>query len=757
MLPNSLSAVLGATLCSVLPVLPDRGLLAVLGATACLACCRRSTRIVAAGLAGFIGFAVAAGSALDQRLAPSLHRTKIEFVAQVIDFPKASDQKISLLVATKDPRLPARLRLSWYRAGATPRLGEYWQFAARVRRPRGTRNPGGFDYEGWLHRERIGATGYVLAAQRVEGRGPTRLQLARQRAALRITALLPAGDARAALLAIALGTRQDISSSAWERYASTGTSHLMAISGLHVGLAAAGATLLLWAVGGLLFPFGNIRDRALLAAIAVAALYAALSGLAVPAQRALLMTTCATGYLLARRPKRPNEVLAMTALCVLIVDPLAILSPGFLLSFGAVAILLQASRLSVAHRRPGVMWASAAALRELTRLQAFLLLGMLPFTALTFSRTAWLAPLANLIALPLFSVVTVPAALGGLTLGGPLAALGDGLLWLAWHSLRFVHVVIDTLAALPAASVKLAQSRGIAIVCLLLPPLWVLLPQGFPGRHLAWLAFVAVLIYLPPRPPVGCVDLYTLDVGQGLAAVVRTRHHTLLYDTGPAYTGGSSSAERVVLPFLASIGVSEIDALIVSHADKDHAGGVSDLLGNLQVKKVLAGELLPAVAKQRPCRIGQHWRWDGVEFNMLHPTLPSAGNDSSCVLQIDAGGTRALLTGDIESRVERSLLRANLLGQATLVQVPHHGSATSSSEAFVARLGAEVGIVSSGFENRWGFPKGDVVARWRGAGTRLLSTATGGAIAHRLCANGGLNLLGEYRKDARRYWHDDDF
>lgn len=755
MLPFCLSAIAGAVICSQLAALPSNHVLLLAVLTAGLLLRRPAGQCVAALLCGFAFFGWSAASALEQRLARDLHRTNLRFTAEIIDFPKVKDGNLSLLVRTRDGRLPARMRLSWYRTRVSPRLGETWDFTARLSRPRGARNPGGFDYEGWLHRERIGASGYILSGQPMPPGKVSPFVWLRLHAADRMVSLLPEDAARAALLAIAIGARQDITAASWERYAATGTTHLMAISGLHVGLAATATALFAWFVSGVLCPSGNLRDRALLLAAPVAALYAAVSGFGIPSRRAVLMTVCVVCSLLLRRTHRAPDTLAIVAIIVLLADPLALLSPGFLLSFAAVAVLIQVGAERRGHHPPGarvMLW-----FRELGHLQAALLFGLLPLTALLFARTAWLAPVANLLVLPLFSCVTVPAALLGLILDGPLAAAGDLLLRLAWLSLRATHWLIDGLAAIPGSRLPLPALSGAARALLVIPVLW-LLPAGVPGRRLAILSFAALLLYRPPPPPDGCVELQALDVGQGLAVFLRTREHTLLYDTGPAYPGGSSSAERVVLPFLNSRRVRALDALVVSHADQDHAGGASYLLDALPVGHVLAGETLPDDRAQLACNAGQRWLWDDVQFDVLYPATGSAGggNNSSCVLRVRAGRASILLTGDIEASAERALLHAGVIHNTSLVLVPHHGSRTSSTAAFVNALQAEVAIVSAGFENRWGFPKADVVARWTAAGSRLMNTAESGAISFRACADGELTLLGEYRRQAQRYWHEAD-
>ncbi|MCB1845623.1 MAG: DNA internalization-related competence protein ComEC/Rec2, partial [Halioglobus sp.] len=311
---------------------------------------------------------------------------------------------------------------------------------------------------------------------------------------------------------------------------------------------------------------------------------------------------------------------------------------------------------------------------------------------------------------------------------------------------------------LPGANLSLPVLPGSVSLILWLPALWVLLPRGCPGRYVAWLALAAVVLYRPPAPPKDCVDIYTLDVGQGLASVIRTRSRALLFDTGPAYRNGGNSAEYVILPFLQSQAIRRLDMLVVSHSDQDHAGGVTSVLAALPVAGLLSGETLNTGGVGAACVAGQTWRWDGVDFALLSPEHGSGftGNNASCVLAVSAGDSSLLLTGDIERPAEQRLSRCGRLRPVKLVHVPHHGSATSSSAAFVDALQADVAVVSAGYGNRWGFPKESVVTRWRQAGATVLNTAESGAIQHRLCRNAGITLQREYRRSAARYWHDID-
>ena len=436
--------------------LPTTNLLLAAGTAVALAlACRR--RVFALLPLGLVLVTIDAQSVIEQRLDPLQAGKDIELIARIADFPQSRAGVLRLLVVPLNAGgLPSHIRLSWLDVADSPQMGECWQLTVRLRRPRGFSNPGGFDYEGWLFRQRIGATGYVRAGSRLDtcshATGPRSW---RASLAGRMTDLLPADDARAVLLAVTVGARHDISTAQWQRYAVTGTSHLMAISGMHVGLAAGACYLVCLAALGCTRGRGNHRVVAAAIALLFATAYASLSGFAVPARRAWTMLALATIAIISRRQAAPGHFFAGVVLVVAATAPLDVLSPGFQLSFAAVAILIV-----LALRRPVLRGRSLPArgmhaIASLTALQLALLLGLFPLTATWFARTAWLAPGVNLVVLPVFNLVSVPAALLGLLLDGPFAAAGDSLLWLAWRSLGLVLRVIDTAAGVPRSGLPL--------------------------------------------------------------------------------------------------------------------------------------------------------------------------------------------------------------------------------------------------------------------------------------------------------------
>ena len=359
--------------------------------------------------------------------------------------------------------------------------------------------------------------------------------------------------------------------------------------------------------------------------------------------------------------------------------------------------------------------------------------------------------------MPLFSVLTVPLALIGIAFAGPLAVVGDVALRGSAASIELLQWLVECAVAIPFGAVTTTSLDVAGGFCLGSVSAWVLLPRGWPGRHVALLASLALVTQKVDGPPDACVDVRMLDVGQGLAVVLRTRQRTMLYDTAAAYPGGSDMATRVVLPYLAAQGITRIDSLVVSHSDIDHAGGVVPLLAGIDVAQLLAGEpdLLTA-GSASGCETGQSWTWDGVAFRVLHPDANSsyAGNDASCVILVAAGDARLLLTGDIESAVERTLFIPGGPGVVDAVFVPHHGSGTSSSIGLTGAVSAQVALVSAGYRNRWGLPHPDVVRRWRDAGATVLVTAHEGAVGVRICDKEGIVQLSRNRPQRRRVWHE---
>ena len=715
----------------------------------------RRVRWVACLLLGFTLFLQSGLGIIGARLDPQFAGDSILAEVRVVDFPEINGATASLLIEpVADARLPARSRVTWFEPPNVPKIGDVWQLELRLRRPRGSSNPGGFSLENWMFRERMHASGYVVSGKRnqfLRDGELSAIDASRRDFVMRLEA--STGTAAPVLAAISTGTRHLLSREQWDRYAKTGTSHLMAISGLHIGLAAAAAFASLLLLSGVVRLPGNGLDIAAVGSVAAATVYALFSGFAVPSQRALWMLVLGALTLLGRRRARPDRILAIVAMTVFITDPVSIMAPGFGLSFCAVAALLWFGRQ---YFRPVV----GRPLRQLAGMQLALLFGLMPLTVLMFQRAALVAPFTNMLLVPLFSFITVPVTLLSMLVAPVWNSAANALLWIAASSVALAERFIATIAKHSVADTPIAGVDGFSGqvgLFVLLPALWLILPRAWPGRWLALLAVAALLLHKPGSPPTGCVDAHFLDIGQGLAVVVQSHEHVLVFDTGASYRSGGSAAEKTLIPFLRYRAIDSIDWLVVSHADDDHAGGVAALVANIGVDKILAGESLPALQREfAACSAGQRWAVDGIVFEILHPASGSArtGNDTSCVLLIQAGEYRVLLSGDIEAQGERQFLARWPYDTADVVLIPHHGSLTSSSPAFVNRLRPAIAVASAGYGNRWGFPKEAVIRRWEGAGASVWDTASSGAISLRVCQKGGISQLRRERQQQRRFWHD---
>ena len=518
---------------------------------------------------------------LDRRFAGDSMRVTV----RVADFPSVNSGTTSLkLTPIADIRLPPAVRVTWFEPPVTLALGDVWELELKLKRPRGAANPGGFDVERWMFRERLYASGYVVPGKRNRLlRSGVLSPIDRIRARV-VRALQAVPDSHAVLSAVSVGTRHAILQPQWERYAASGTSHLMAISGLHVGLAALISGVVIYILSVLIGNRGNHVRAATLGGGLFAITYTLVSGMAIPAQRASLMLLMAAIALIAARPVRLSYVLALVAITVYLSDPLSIMAPGFILSFGAVAVL-RFSGLCFQPSRNRI-----ARVQQLWMAQLGLLFGLTPLTTTLFSRVSLIAPMVNSIVVPLFSILAVPAILAGTLAVAFDLGFADSLFRIASIGVKAVEQVIDIAVMFTVADITIEHQSGVQNLIAWLAVLWLLLPRGWPGRLLAPLALFCLAVHTASSPRQGCADVAVLDVGQGQAVIVRTARRVLLYDTGPAYRSGGTAADNVILPYLDYMGIRRIDWLVVSHADLDHAGGVRTLRNALEIEQVLVGE-----------------------------------------------------------------------------------------------------------------------------------------------------------------------
>lgn len=715
-----------------------------------------------------LGWAWAAGWA-HWRLADALpaewEGRDVEVVGVVADLPQRFENGLRFAFAVEESAapLPRRIALSWYRhadAAETvedgeaappgvlpwPRAGERWRFVVRLKRPHGNLNPHGFDYEGWLFERGIRASGYVrksaLTARWDAGAGGVANTVGRLREAARarIQDAL-AGQPHAGIVAaLAIGDQQAIPAEQWRLFAATGITHLMSISGLHVtmvgGLAAWLASLL-WRRSARLPLLWPAQKAAAVAGLAGAFGYALLAGFGVPAQRTLYMLAVVVAALLSGRAMAASQVLGAALVLVLLLDPWAVLAAGFWLSFGAVALLFY-----VADGRPRLAgW---------LRAQWAMTLGLLPLLLALFQQFSLVSPLANALAIPLVSLLVTPLALLGCL---------PGFVWaldLAYGLLAPLMDFLGWLAGWPGAVWQQHAPPPWAVPLALLGAAWLLLPRGFPARWLGGMLFLPLFLVPPERPAPGAFALTVLDVGQGQAVHVRTASHDLMFDAGPDFGGAADAGSRILVPYLRAAGVTRLDRLVVSHADRDHAGGAASLLAAVPVAATLSSLEKSALAG-RYCADGEGWEWDGVRFSILHPAPADYGrklptNALSCVLKIEGAHGAALIPGDVEGRAEAELLaRHGADLRADVLVAPHHGGRRTATPEFVAAVGAREVLFPVGYRNRFGHPHPEAQARFAAAGARLHRTDAHGAL--RVTLDGQGVLVRHERETRRRYWH----
>ncbi len=710
---------------------------------------------------GFLWALLHAHMLMQNGIADDLQGKDIYVEGVVVSLPEqtAMRAKFELLVERMELNgieqpAPGRVRISWYRFAPKIVAGDRWGLMVRLKRPHGFANPGGFDYEGWLFQRGIRASGYVRKSERnrllgVEG-GLVSMQRWRQHIRDSINEVSAKQQGKALLNGLVVGDRSGIRQQQWQLFARTGTNHLIAISGLHIGIVFGLIFFIMrrvWTLSNILPLLLPAQQAGAILGLVAAMVYAAMAGFAISTQRALIMLLVfVVGYLL-RRPPRPSRALATALLIVVIWDPLAALSAGFWLSFTAVAAIF----FGFAGRVGKIGW-----LQQWSRVQWMIALGLAPVLLSMSFQVSLLAPLINMLVVPLFSFVIVPLALVTVLLLFLLEPLGVQMVqliswmlasWMEWlDSLSDIPFIVWSAPALPAWVWPYAL---IGVVMLLSP-------RGLPARWLGIMFLTPVLLVRPQAPENGAVNITVLDVGQGLAVAVSTTQHTILYDLGPKFSDEFNAGSAVVLPFLRSFGIDRVDLLILSNGDMDHSGGLSGILEQVEIGPVVSGEPQRLKVNASICSAGDSWSWDGVSFKILHPESDSRwqGNNSSCVLKIEAAGRSMLIPGDIEKVVERQLLRDEMVDlRSDLVIVPHHGSKSSSSAAFAREVSPKYAIVSTGYRNRYGFPNSMVVDRWRSVGAKVLNTAELGAIELKIEANGTISAPSYHRKLKLRYWH----
>lgn len=768
-------------------------------------------KIIGGVLIGWSWASMIALHGLAQQLAPELEERDIAVSGVITSLPSQVDfgQRFQFQIESvlapgvSLDQLPEKVMLSWYdghlqTASATffpLHPGERWQLNIRLRRPHGLANPHGFDYEVWLLEQGIGATGSVRLDKEEQSKIHTKNQRLNKfvfsinnaiewsRGVLRerIMNALPGQPYAPIIVALVIGDQNAIAQNDWKVVTRTGISHLIAISGLHIAMVsgmAAGIMFYLWRHSlftryplPLLLP---AQKAAALCAVLVALLYVALAGCGVPAQRTFIMIGVVAASMWLNRKISASHVLFFALGLVLLIDPWAVLWPGFWLSFSAVGFIFYASQgrhdiptiksnlivpIPVAKSRFRQI---ARRFRQASITQYAITLGLLPLTLLLFNQISLISPIANAIAIPLVSLLVTPLSLIASVIPDPI---GSTILLISHQILVYLFVGLAWLSEFSWAVWRAPRPDIWIFICALIGTFWCLAPKGWPLRWMGLIAWLPLCANSSVFPKDSTFNVTAFDVGQGMALLIETAHHRMLYDTGPAYSPKSDAGGRVLYPYLAVRGIESLDGLMVSHNDADHSGGAMTLLQQIKFDWVtssldLESRLVQAANQQSHhirCLAGQQWIWDGVQFEILHPSPSIYGSDKwkpnakSCILKITNGRQAILLAGDIEAVQEDELVNSvpEKLS-STVLLAPHHGSGTSSTPAFLHTVHPQIALFQLGYHNRYHHPKSEVWQRYAELGITRLRNDQAGAITLNFADDVSFE---EYRQSHARYWY----
>lgn len=696
---------------------------------------------------------------LDHRLSNELDNKRLLIAGEVINIPRFEDGRAKFLFkphkTSAGMKLPSRIRLSWQEAPGQLAPGQQWQLKLKLRRPHGFQNPGAFDYERWLLVQGIGATGYVIDDEqnRRIGKRLFSIHHYRYQISRHLQQICDSCQYSGLIEALAIGYRGHLDEEQRRLLQQSGSAHLIAISGLHIGIIAGvfyALGIVLW--NRVIYRSGITRRQfALTLACSAALSYSLLSGFELPAQRAMLMLSVLFLLHGLRLPVHLFHSVITSMLLVLMITPLSVLSASFWLTFCALMVIVFGAWL---------MQGQTSRWKQLVFIQWLFAWLFMPMSIAIFGQVHSASLLANLVAVPLVSLIIVP-----------LNFLLLVLFWLPEEWLQWLYHQLDGLLHLLMAYLQWLDDIGLQALPLANVELWklvllaavlaiFLLPRGiFAGRR--YLAVLPLILVWPQqRPQTGQLLMAVLDVGMGTSIVIQTRHHSLIYDFGPGNAYSYSLGKWAVLPYLQYHGIRQVDRIILSHADQDHAGGFYAVEQRFSDTTLYTGTVAE-IRKRFPdhrqiidCHQASGWRWDGVDFEFLSAGIKTSDseNNRSCVLRISTGQQSLLITGDIEKRQEFRLLSGSQGRlEADILVAPHHGSMTSSSPAFVKAVSASAVIFTSGYRNRWGFPRPTVVDRYETSGARLYRTDEDGAILVN-CDLQGCDLS-RYRQRKQRIWY----
>ncbi len=784
--------------------LPSPAMMLTLAAFSLVLCglvrmCRKPTAkttifFIAGAMFGHVWAAGFAHYYLADELSRELEGKDIIVIGTITSLPHRFERGVRFNFAVEQAQtteknlvnLPSRIALSWYSGQGSKsrstldavRPGERWQLTVRLRRPHGNANPHGFDYEAWLLDQRLRATGYVRPDARAENKN-MRLEsfvpgvrnfVEHVRYVLRekISETLAGKKYAGIVVALVVGDQRGIEHADWEVFNRSGIGHLISISGLHITMIAGLFAALVSGLWRRSFFTGSqlplllpAQKAAALAGSFAALFYVALAGFGIPAQRTLYMLAVVAAALWYGRIASVSSVLCIALGLVVLLDPWAVLWPGFWLSFSAVAIILFVSTgraPTPSADRSGLYRSRLADLSMAARLQLAITLGLVPLTMLLFGQVSLVSPVANAVAIPLISFLVTPLCLIGSFLPW---SWGDVLLKVSHALIEWLAELLTILSDFSFAVWSAPVPEAWMFVSALLGTAWLLMPRGWPVRWLGMLAWTPLLLNAPVHPGKGEMWVTAFDVGQGTAVLIETEGHRMLYDTGPFYTSEANGGSRVIVPYLRARGIAALDAVMISHSDNDHSGGAMSVFDEIDVRNTFSSLALDSAIVQRApghrrCQSGQAWSWDGVQFEVLFPGPESyirenaKPNTRSCTLKVTLGEYALLLPGDIEAAQERALISAGVQKlSASVLLAPHHGSGTSSTLPFLNAVSPKMAVFQVGYRNRYRHPKEEVLKRYRELGIERFRSDDSGAIFMRF--GQGIEVS-EYRKEYPRYW-----
>jgi competence protein ComEC len=754
----ALAFFLGDLLLQTFSHLPSKGIIVSLLIASCIIwmILSKHTRWCYLPIAFVLGFAFSAWyaqSLLAWSLPKELEGRPILITGYIHSLPTTDLFGTRFVFALENKTL---VRLSWRKVNQPLRVGEKRRLLVKLKRIHGLQSPGAFDFEAWALQGGIRATGYVLPSRDnvLLSHDVYRYPINQLRQALqdKIKEQLPDSSTSPWLMALTLGERNGIAPQDWQVLRNTGTNHLMAIAGLHIGMMAGLAQMFvsrLWRLFPSLLLRFPAKQAGACAALFIAVLYSALAGFSLPTQRACIMLTIFILALLSRRKIHAWHSWSLALLLVLVLNPLSVLTESFWLSFATIALIIYGMGGRLAPR--GLWW-------KWGRVQWVVGIGLTPITLALFQQSSLVSFLANSIAIPWLGFFILPFCFLSALFVFIVPSISAFLLWIANKSLSLLWLILTWFSDWSFSSWHHALPNLMVTIIAVIGFILLLLPAGFSIRALGVIYLLPLFFYQTPRPERGDFWMTLLDVGQGLSVIVQTKQHTLLYDAGPRLSANMDSGESIVLPYLRTMNIKKIDILVISHGDNDHIGGANAIIKNKPVHAIFTStpeKLSSQIA--RYCLAGMHWQWDGVDFSFLYPPRKDLdkGNDSSCVLRIDNGEHAILLSGDIEKYAENVLTDGRLsLLSASILVAPHHGSKTSGQASFIQAVHPQFVLYSTGYRNRYHFPHPTVVSAYNEIGAKQLNTSDTGTLLFKLEKNQPKRQPELYREKHKRYWMD---